>query len=166
MLHGRRCVLLQREEVQVQVRRVLVPVSSPYTRVCTACGHEKPLGQYAGAAKVCKPCTSAQARRKRADPVSRRADRDRRLRARYGITLAEYERMARAQRWRCKICERRAYPAGSLLAVDHNHATGEVRGLLCSPCNSALGLMGEKADRLMAAAQYLAESGHYAELHR
>lgn len=73
--------------------------------------------------------------------------------------------MGRRQRWRCKICQRPPYPAGSRLVPDHNHATGEVRGLLCSPCNSALGLMGEKAERLLAAARYLAENGHYGELH-
>lgn len=73
--------------------------------------------------------------------------------------------MGRCQRWQCAICGRKAYPAGSRLVPDHNHATGEVRGLLCQPCNSALGLMGEKAERLLAAARYLSERGHYGDLH-
>lgn len=63
--------------------------------------------------------------------------------------------MGASQQWRCAICSRKAYPAGSRLVVDHDHATGAVRALLCSPCNSALGLMGDKPDRLKAAARYL-----------
>lgn len=69
--------------------------------------------------------------------------------------------MGREQRWRCAICDRRPYPAGSRLVVDHDHATGTVRGLLCGPCNSALGLMGDKPERLFTAARYLS---HHADL--
>lgn len=138
---------------------------TPYTRVCASCGQEKPLGQYRGTAKRCKPCVTAEGRKKRSQPSARRAARDAMYRRQYGITLAEYERLARRQRWRCAVCERKAYPRGSRLVVDHNHATGEVRGLLCQPCNSALGLMGEKAERLVAAAKYLLERGDYRDLH-
>jgi hypothetical protein len=139
---------------------------NPYTRRCEGpCGDEKPLGQFRGTAKRCTACTSAESRAKRAVPSNRRAARDARYRRLYGISLAEYERMGRAQQWRCAICKRKAYPEGSRLVPDHNHATGDVRGLLCQPCNSALGLMGEKADRLVAAANYLMERGHYGELH-
>lgn len=138
---------------------------SPYTRVCGSCGQEKPVGQYRGGSKRCKACVSSEGRRKRAVPSSRRTARDRSYQRLYGITLAEYERMARRQRWRCAVCDRKAYPAGSRLVVDHNHATGEVRGLLCQPCNSALGLMGEKAERLVSAARYLLQRGHYSDLH-
>ena len=62
--------------------------------------------------------------------------------------------MGRRQRWRCLICQERA-PAGSRLVVDHNHDTGVVRGLLCSRCNTGIGLLGEDPARIIAAAMYL-----------
>lgn len=108
---------------------------------------------------------SAKARRLRNTPAARRARRDARLRRLYGITLDTYDRLARAQRYRCAICDRKAYPAGSRLVPDHNHATGDVRALLCGPCNSALGLFGEKAERLLKAAEYLIQRGNYRDLH-
>jgi len=140
-------------------------VSNPYARLCATCGRERPLGRYKGSSRTCKDCMAELSRRRRSAPAAKRADRDRRYRARYGITLEEYERLARAQRWKCAICGRPPYPKGSRLVPDHNHATGEIRGLLCQPCNSALGLMGEKPGRLEAAARYLRERGSYSDLH-
>lgn len=53
----------------------------------------------------------------------------------YGVTEEEYRILYEAQGGRCAIC-RRATGKARRLAVDHNHKTGEVRGLLCKPCNS------------------------------
>lgn len=59
------------------------------------------------------------------------------LRQRYGITLADYDAMLKAQGGGCAIC---AKPPGKRrLAVDHDHKTGRIRGLLCSGCNTTLG---------------------------
>lgn len=68
----------------------------------------------------------------------------------YGITLEIYEAMEREQNGRCSICEK-----PEPLHVDHNHATGKVRGLLCSACNRALGGFGDSSERLDKAANYL-----------
>ena len=51
----------------------------------------------------------------------------------YGIPRGEYERLLQAQDGRCAICTRR--PRARRLAVDHDHHTGRVRGLLCYTCN-------------------------------
>ncbi|MCA1845042.1 MAG: endonuclease VII domain-containing protein [Actinobacteria bacterium] len=55
---------------------------------------------------------------------------------------------------RCAICGRPPRPDISL-HVDHEHETGRVRGLLCFPCNNALGLMHEDIALLWRAADYL-----------
>lgn len=74
----------------------------------------------------------------------------------YGITLEQYNQILEAQGGVCAGCggvERRA--ATGNLAVDHNHETGEVRGLLCSNCNRALGLLGDSIETLKSLADYL-----------
>ncbi len=70
--------------------------------------------------------------------------KDKRLRNDYGITSAEYDKMLEHQKGVCAICGEvkgsNQYGKTSL-AVDHNHTTKKVRGLLCSCCNTALGLL-------------------------
>jgi len=62
----------------------------------------------------------------------------------------EYAALAEAQHHVCAICLNTRK-----LVVDHCHATGVVRGLLCKPCNSAIGFLGESAEACRAAAMYL-----------
>lgn len=79
-----------------------------------------------------------------------------RLKCTYGITPEQYERMFRNQQGRCAICERP--PKNVRLAVDHDHATGFVRGLLCTACNRALAAFHDKPGLLDRAAAYLREN--------
>lgn len=60
------------------------------------------------------------------------------LKYRYGLTLAEYQALALAQDFACAICLG-VCATGRRLSVDHDHATGKVRGLLCATCNASLG---------------------------
>lgn len=71
----------------------------------------------------------------------------------FGITLADYEAMLSAQGGVCAVCGQK--DEWFNLAVDHCHATGRIRGLLCSQCNRGLGLFKDRADLLDKAAQYL-----------
>lgn len=81
----------------------------------------------------------------------------------YGLSLEGFETLLAAQGGLCAICrvdmESLAdSPFGKPrtgVCVDHNHDTGKVRGLLCSACNKAIGLMKDNAVRLRAAADYL-----------
>jgi hypothetical protein len=67
-------------------------------------------------------------------------ERDRQYRVRYGITLSDYDRMDAEQGGTCAICAAtESGKVGQFFAVDHDHATGKVRGLLCIRCNSRLG---------------------------
>ena len=87
--------------------------------------------------------------------ISPEARRDRMLRYKYGITLAEYNVILKAQGGVCAICKK---PSKRTLHVDHNHDTDEVRGLLCFRCNFGITWFKENAGTLLAASCYLVDS--------
>jgi hypothetical protein len=71
---------------------------------------------------------------------------------RYGIQREQVERMLDEQGGLCLICQRDLAGKGH---VDHDHETGEVRGILCFPCNGGLGQFREDTAILLRAVQYL-----------
>jgi hypothetical protein len=79
----------------------------------------------------------------------------------YGISLEAYSAMLVKQGGLCAICgtpngsERSNNNGRKVLAVDHDHKTGAIRGLLCSLCNQALGLLLENPEFFRKAADYL-----------
>ena len=80
----------------------------------------------------------------------------------YGITPAQMVRMAEDQHGGCAICQT-VPPVFTDLHIDHNHTTGEVRGLLCPTCNTALGMFRDSPEVLMRALEYLEDRGHYGQ---
>lgn len=62
---------------------------------------------------------------------------DQEMGRRYGLLPGQYQTMLANQAGRCFICGGRPAPSRRL-SVDHDHATGDVRGLLCDPCNTFL----------------------------
>ncbi len=110
-----------------------------YVNTCKQCG--KPTATFPGRSLVCQPCHNENARavraarsdaKRAADAELKRAS-DRLLN--YGMTPEEYDAHVLEQDGKCAICR----VDGERLDVDHNHATGEFRGLLCNPCNVRLG---------------------------
>lgn len=79
--------------------------------------------------------------------------RERALKAKYGITVADYDAMLAKQNGVCAICK--FPPKRRRLAVDHNHKTGKVRGLLCWRCNYALGVLERSMPKLPIMLAYL-----------
>lgn len=83
--------------------------------------------------------------------------------ARFGLTPDQYLEMLEAQGGVCAICsrpERVVDPRNGrikALAVDHNHETGDIRGLLCQNCNKGIGNLGDSVETLLSAAAYLME---------
>jgi len=77
----------------------------------------------------------------------------------YGISEKQYEALLKSQHGLCKICQRpeRVIKGRDVaaLAVDHDHATGGIRGLLCDRCNRGIGLLGDDSKRLLQASNYL-----------
>lgn len=79
------------------------------------------------------------------------------LRKKYGIVVADYDRMLAAQGGVCKICLTSEWveTTGRAFHVDHCHQTGRIRGLLCQACNTSLGKFKDSPALLRAAAAYL-----------
>ena len=76
------------------------------------------------------------------------------LQAKYGLTLEQMEQMFTSQNGQCDICQKE-FEKGSNIHVDHNHNTGKVRQLLCSNCNTAIGLLHDNVQILANAIEYL-----------
>lgn len=79
-----------------------------------------------------------------------------RLMAKYSLAPEDFDRMLEAQGGKCAICGTSDPGRWDFLYVDHDHATGRVRGLLCSRCNRGIGLFGDSPGLLERAAHYLA----------
>ena len=75
----------------------------------------------------------------------------------YGITPEQYDEMVLAQGGVCAICKKadQTVAWAGRLHIDHCHTTGRVRGLLCSPCNIALGLIRDDPIVLLGMVDYL-----------
>ncbi len=102
----------------------------------------------------CKQCTRARAALYR--QATRRARRERVRFVTYGLTGVAYDNLLAHQGGRCAICLRPP-EADKELHVDHDHASGAVRGLLCRMCNKGLGHFEDEIERMTRAIQYLAE---------
>jgi hypothetical protein len=151
------------------------------TKRCPVCAQEKPVTDYYrqaragdGLAYSCKQCEAirkhayylthreADAQRRRAWHLAhpervREYRRRHELRRRYGITPEEYDRLLSEQRGLCALCGRAGNPDVALhpLDVDHDHTTGHVRGLLCTTCNTGLGMLGDTPEAIQRALAYV-----------
>lgn len=114
------------------------PVSGP-SKVCTACTWPVPLWYMSG--PRCRPCAALERQAKHRERT-------------YGLTPDEHARLLELQGGTCAVCRKRQ--TMQAMAVDHNHQTGAVRGLLCLGCNKGiLGSGFDSARLLFAAAAYL-----------
>jgi hypothetical protein len=136
-------------------------------KTCTLCGIQKPLNDFwkdrskkHGYSARCKPCRTAIYNKYRKEhgydkkryEKNPQAERERHLIRKYGINQARYDQMFSAQSGCCAICKK---SQDRNFDVDHNHTTGEVRGLLCTNCNRMIGHANDDPKRLIAAAIYL-----------
>lgn len=79
-------------------------------------------------------------------------------RKKFGITPEQYKATLKDQDYRCAICEEHADNFDRSFAVDHDHVTGRIRGLLCLKCNTGLGCFDDKKSLVYTAYHYLCHS--------
>jgi len=143
--------------------------------ICRKCGKSKPLSRFANNGNgytykdgksrykaVCKDCLTAYQREwKRNNPQrAKRIDRAYRIKVKYGITRDEYAALLKSQNGTCALCgAERASSRNENLNIDHNHETGQIRGLLCTRCNTVIGLVNEDISLLSKMVEYLKEQG-------
>ncbi len=123
---------------------------------CFVCKELKSLKKYysnpsgiGGKAARCKECHNKSPYR------SSQYYRERWLKRAYGITVDEYNELLKHQGNKCGICWKPSDDMNQRLVIDHNHKTGEIRGLLCSSCNKGIGFLNDNASTLKSAIIYL-----------
>lgn len=135
--------------------------SSPTRKECKSCGQQKPLTEFyyhsgkRAYQQPCKECVSIKAKKARDPKEIRRKN----LWQNFKVTPEQFDNWLMEQGHVCAICGNpethtwRGKPRE--LCVDHDHATGKVRKLLCHKCNTLIGLAREDVSILLAAVQYL-----------
>jgi hypothetical protein len=147
-------------------------------KYCSKCGEAKPTSDFHknkasrdGLCTYCKPCWNEYCKYRwetdRNNPARLRVRRNRHLEVKYGLDIDTYEALLATQGGGCAVCGKTPEDAtpgwpesrlGPVLAVDHNHACcpGKktcgacVRGLVCSPCNRAIGYLEKFGVKHMA----------------
>lgn len=132
-------------------------------KACTRCGHSKPLFEFgkdsrnkSGLKAECKACARAYANARPRTNINRLA-MEGYYRRTFGLTPEGVKALKDSVGNCCEICGDRV----ERLVVDHNHATGEVRGILCTNCNSGIGKLQDSPSVLEAAIAYLTSRGFY-----
>jgi hypothetical protein len=73
----------------------------------------------------------------------------------FGLTVEQYDEMLAKQGGGCALCGKTEAENGRRLPVDHCHATGRNRGILCHECNAGLGKLGDTPEALERALAYV-----------
>ena len=139
---------------------------------CSDCNRMKPIDEFHadngkfttrdrhGRHRYCKPCSNGHATKYNKTMNGKMTARNTGLKKKYKIDHAEYERMLAAQGGGCAICQSKEPGGKGRFAVDHDHVTGKIRGLLCTSCNCGLGRFRDDSLRLRLAADYIEKHQH------
>jgi len=117
----------------------------PEEKICPSC-------------KIIKPQFEFHLNRSSLDGLSHwcsECNRVGRLGLNFNITQVQYDLLLEKQNGVCAICGKTPNENNQLLSVDHNHETSKVRGLLCSNCNTAIGMLKDNSKLLRKASNYL-----------
>lgn len=128
---------------------------------CSKCGELKFLENFSkrrsskdGLRCHCRPCVALKNKLWRWGNAKRKLALSwaSQLKLRYGLSVEDFNQIRLNQQNKCAIC---VLEFNKTPCVDHDHLTGEIRGLLCLKCNSAIGFLGDSPLRLLAAAMYI-----------
>lgn len=137
------------------------------TRVCKTCSEDKTFDAFPknkmykdGIRPHCIECrrkyeVESFHKHKHKRPYDYLKDKDKKLQRTFGIGYEEYLIMLAAQQGGCAICGTTSTGKRKAFAVDHNHATGKIRGLLCGNCNTGIGNLREDEGIMLRAIEYL-----------
>lgn len=127
-------------------------------KTCCVCKVDKELDQFykdpkgkGGKQSRCKECNKAYYKNNK--PKYQEASRNKHLKNRFGIDATQYDQMEQQQGGLCFICKEEQ--PNRRLSVDHCHSTGLVRKLLCSHCNTGLGMFKDNVELIRKAADYI-----------
>lgn len=120
---SRRRLAMVPPEMRAKRTKAIQAAAPQGTAFCAGCQSFRDLEDFAKGATQCRACSSAKAHASSIEKT-------------YGLTPDQYDALLKRQGGKCAIC--RAKPKSKRLAVDHDHQTGEVLGLLCSRCNHDL----------------------------
>ena len=127
-------------------------------KICKTCNETKNTEEFYIRNLSCKSCCHNKAREWSKNNPDKVKDsrRKTKLKQKYGISTEEYDKMFDEQKGVCYICEQTHVRRS--LNVDHCHATGKVRKLLCDKCNMVLGLVNDSGSLLLKMKDYLYEN--------
>lgn len=141
---------LIRAGVYVAHQRAEARKVTPDKKTCCQCRVEKPKEEFS------KDRTEPDDLQKRCKPCQNLRGYFNRIHTKYGISQTEWQSLWNQQQGLCGVCRCILTPPPDYhTSVDHCHATGRVRGLLCTACNTGLGHFKDNAQNMLKAAMYI-----------
>ncbi len=146
-------------------------------KTCSECGQSKLMIDFysksrksnyqesaAGVSHRCKECDKIARKAYVSVNTDKCAQSDRKYHlSKYGLTPEDYNMMFERQKGKCLGCEKHQSEFSRRLVVDHDHKTGKIRGLLCTPCNLILGYAKDQTVVLESLIKYLTINSELAE---
>jgi len=133
-------------------------------KICAVCKTSKPINLFykdkrrsLGVARECKQCKEAETKKRRLlkPHLFKQKRKKAMLKEKFNMTVDQWDKLYENQAGKCDICGTHQSELRRALAVDHDHVTNKVRGLLCDSCNNGLGRFKDSSDICLKASEYL-----------
>jgi len=147
------------------MKRVNTLPADNLTKICWNCKKEKPVSEFYKSntryyQRECKDCCKAGRSMWWKSEKGKLSSANTKLKRRFGMTLEEYIHLLNKCGGKCEICGAEMSSNNHRLGIDHNHITGEIRGILCNACNVGIANLKEDMSILESAIKYLTRNGN------